>query len=80
MKLVLAFLMALAVPAMAAQPYGLSARPMVGPWLNQRMPESVPLVSGNWNAVPAFPHLLFTNALGLAAVPGIRRLVVWERD
>jgi uncharacterized repeat protein (TIGR03806 family) len=66
--------------AACAQPYGLAPRPLAGPLLNERLPEAVPLVSGGWSAVPAFPGLLFTNALGLAAIPGTHRLIVWERE
>ncbi|HEX4122396.1 MAG TPA: PQQ-dependent sugar dehydrogenase [Verrucomicrobiae bacterium] len=80
MAFVIALLMALGASAFAAEPYGLAARPMIGPLLNEWMPDSVPLFSGKWSAVPAFPHLLFTNALGLAPIPGTRRLVVWERE
>jgi uncharacterized repeat protein (TIGR03806 family) len=52
----------------------------VGPFLDNVMPEYVPLVSGNWSAVVAFPNLVFTNAVGLAHVPGTNRLCVWERE
>jgi uncharacterized repeat protein (TIGR03806 family) len=74
---ILAFLVALSA---SARPYGMDARPMIGPLLNQRLPGSIPAAPGNWSAVPAFPQLLFTNALGLAAIPGTHRLVVWERE
>lgn len=68
-------------PAAAfAQPYGLPGRPNVGTFLNGTMPPAAPLLSGNWSAVVAFPNLLFTNAVGLAPVPGTTKLVVWERE
>ncbi|HSY19782.1 MAG TPA: PQQ-dependent sugar dehydrogenase, partial [Candidatus Acidoferrales bacterium] len=38
------------------------------------------MVSGNWTAVPAFPNLRFTNAVGLTAIPGTNLLCVWERE
>lgn len=65
---------------MSAQPSGLNSRPAVGPFLDNVMPEYVPLVSGNWSAVVAFPDLVFTNAVGLTHVPGTNRLCVWERE
>jgi uncharacterized repeat protein (TIGR03806 family) len=62
------------------QPYGLSSRPNVGPFLNGNVPPAAPVLSSNWSAVVAFPNLLFTNAVGLAPMPGTTRLVVWERE
>ena len=44
------------------------------------MPETAPGISGDWSAVPAFPNLLFTNAVGLTFVPGTDKLCVWERE
>src|SRR6185369_6544330 len=64
----------------SGQPYGLSSRPAVGRFLNDAMPESAPGISGNWSAVVAFTNLVFTNALGLAPIPGTNRLCVWERE
>ncbi len=66
--------------AAQAQPYGLSSRPAVGPFLNHIMPETAPVISGNWSAVSAFPKLYFTNAVGLTFLPGTTNLVVWERE
>ncbi|HEU6448408.1 MAG TPA: PQQ-dependent sugar dehydrogenase [Verrucomicrobiae bacterium] len=63
-----------------AKPYGLGSRPQVEPFLNGAMPERAPTISGNWSAVVAFPHLLFTNAVGLTAVPDSNQLCVWERE
>ncbi len=63
-----------------AQPYGITQRPDVAPFLNNVLPEAAPTVSGNWSTVPAFPDLYFTNAVGLAAIPGTDELVVWERE
>jgi uncharacterized repeat protein (TIGR03806 family) len=63
-----------------AQPYGLTSRPAVGQFLDNVMPESAPVVSGNWSAVVAFTNLTFTNALGLTYIPGTSKLVVWERE
>jgi len=61
------------------QPYGMERRASVGAFLDGRMPESAP--PSEWSAVAAFPHLLFTNALGLAAVPGTSDLLcLWERE
>ena len=63
-----------------AQPYGLEARPPVGPFLNGAMPEIAPTLSGNWSAVVAFTNLTFLNAVGLTHMPGTTKLVVWERE
>src|SRR5438105_1278526 len=62
-----------------AQPYGLASRPLIGPFLNEVMPQSAPGISGAWSTVPAFPNIFFTNAVGLIPVPGTNRLCVWER-
>jgi glucose/arabinose dehydrogenase/regulation of enolase protein 1 (concanavalin A-like superfamily) len=64
----------------SAQPYGLNTRPAIGPFLNDTMPEAAPTVSTNWSVVPAFPNLVFTNALGFTHVPGTNLLCVWERE
>ena len=53
---------------------------MAGPFLNGVLPEVAPSISGNWSAVNAFPHLLFTNSVGLTSVPGTDQLCVWERE
>lgn len=63
-----------------AKPYGLGSRPQIGAFLNGVMPETAPAISGNWSTVVAFPNLLFTNAVGLAAVPDSNELCVWERE
>ncbi len=65
---------------LSAQPYGLSNRPVVGPFLNNVMPETAPVVSANWSVVPAFPNLYFTNLLGVLPVPGTNLLCAWERE
>ncbi len=62
------------------QPYGLAERPAVGPFLNNTMPEQSPAVSGDWSAVPAYPFVVFTNTVGVLPIPGMDRLVVWERE
>ena len=69
-----------ACAALGAPPYGLEKREPIGPFLNGRMPELGPGISGNWSAVVAFPNLAFKNALGLCPLPGGSRLVVWERE
>src|SRR5688500_19091404 len=81
MKWIAAFGACLAlVHPVFGQPYGLSTRPNVGPFLNNNVPAAAPLLSSNWSTVVAFPNLLFTNAVGLAPMPGTTRLVVWERE
>ena len=68
------------LPDLQAQPYGLTSRPEVGPFVNGVMPKTAPGISGNWSAVVAFPNLLFTNSVGLAPVPHSDLLCVWERE
>ena len=68
------------VPGLQAQPYGLTTRPEVGPFVNGAMPMTAPGISGNWSAVEAFPNLLFTNSVGLAPVPDSNLFCVWERE
>ena len=63
-----------------AKPYGLEMRPQNAAFLNGSMPEIAPPISGNWSAVVAFPNLLFTNSVGLTAVPDSNLLCVWERE
>jgi uncharacterized repeat protein (TIGR03806 family) len=63
-----------------AQAFGLTDRPLIGPFLNGVMPESAPLLSANWMVVPAYTNLVFTNALGFASVPGTNLNCVWERE
>jgi uncharacterized repeat protein (TIGR03806 family) len=63
-----------------AKPYGLTNRPAIGAFLNGAMPEIATAISGDWSAVVAFTNLVFTNALGLAPVPGTDELCVWERE
>jgi uncharacterized repeat protein (TIGR03806 family) len=63
-----------------AKPYGLTARPDVGAFLNGAMPETAPGISGNWSAVVAFTNLFFTNSVGLTHVPDSNLLCVWERE
>jgi uncharacterized repeat protein (TIGR03806 family) len=62
------------------QAYGLEIHPSIGAFLNNQMPEAAPPISGNWSAVIAFPNLMFTNALGFAAMPGSNQLFVWDRE
>ena len=66
--------------ALADQPYGLDKREAIGPYLNGKMPELGPGISGNWSAVIAFPNVGFQNAVGLCPFPSGDRLVVWERE
>ncbi len=70
----------LAKPTVDSRPHGLTVRPGTGPFLNGTLPEVAPAISGNWSAMLAFPHLRFTNSVGLTAVPGTDRLCVWERE
>ncbi|HTI70635.1 MAG TPA: PQQ-dependent sugar dehydrogenase [Candidatus Limnocylindria bacterium] len=70
----------LSVRALSGIPYGLDEVSRHEAFLDGKLPNSRPQVTGNWSVVPAFPNLKFTNVLGLAAVPGTNQLVVWERE
>ncbi|HVU26836.1 MAG TPA: PQQ-dependent sugar dehydrogenase [Verrucomicrobiae bacterium] len=70
----------MAVFSVSAKPYGLNSLPRTGAFLNGRLPEVAPAISGNWSAIVAFPNLFFTNAVGLAPVPNSNLLCVWERE
>ena len=63
-----------------AQPYGLNSRVALAPYLNGVVPPVSPVITGTWSAVVAFTNLTFTNAVGLACVPGTNLLCVWERE
>lgn len=63
-----------------AKQYGIAVRPDARPFLNGVLPEVAPAISGNWSAVVAFTNLLFTNSVGLTAMPGTGQLCVWERE
>ena len=68
------------IPAdVQSQPRPSESRPNAAPFLNGTLPEAAPPPA--WRAVVAFPHLLFTNAVGLTPVPGTANLLcVWERE
>jgi hypothetical protein len=59
--LLLGALIPVLVRPLTAQPYGLTSRPSVGPFLNGAVPESAPTLSGNWSAVVAFSRITFMN-------------------
>ena len=63
-------LVGLAYTSGRAQPYGLTNRAALAPFLNGVVPPASPVVAGTWSAVVAFPNLIFTNAVGLTCVPG----------
>lgn len=69
-----------AIASYAASPYGLETRTAGGAFLDGRMPDLGPGVSGNWSVVVAFPKLEFKNALGMLPLPGSSLLAVWERE
>ncbi len=64
----------------SAQPYGMTARPMVGRFLNDKLPPGPPRISTAWSTEVAFPGLTFSFPLGLVPMPGTGDLVVWERE
>ena len=74
------FLSTDAKPIVSEKLFGLTNRPCIGAFLNDVLPEVAPSISGNWSAVNAFTNLLFTNSVGLSAIPGTDQLCVWERE
>ncbi len=79
-RIICAVLFVALVSLCSAQPYGLNVRPAVGSFLNNVMPETAPVVGTNWSVVPAFPNIVFTNLLGITAVPGTNLICAWERE
>ncbi|QJE97570.1 PQQ-dependent sugar dehydrogenase [Luteolibacter luteus] len=63
-----------------AQAYGLSARPDVDAYYDGTFPPQEPVVASDWSTVLAFPNLTFLNPVGLTAIPGTNKLIVWERE
>lgn len=63
-----------------AQAYGLAARPDVDAYYDGTFPEQEPVVASDWSTVLAFPNLTFLNPVGLTAIPGTNKLIVWERE
>jgi len=68
------------VPAGYGQPYGLSGRGSVGPYLNGAMPAVAPVTAGSWTTVNAFPNLNFQDPTFLTAEPGSNLLFVCGRE
>jgi uncharacterized repeat protein (TIGR03806 family) len=65
-----------ALPFAHAQPYGLTARPAIGPYLNNLLPSGAPVAAGAWQTVKAFPNLTFATPTFLVAEPASNRLLV----
>lgn len=65
-----------ALPCGRAQPYGLTARPVIGPYLNNILPAGAPVAAGAWQTVKAFPNLTFITPTFLVAEPTSNRLLV----
>ena len=63
-----------------AQAYGLATRPDVDAYYDGTFPQQEPLVASDWSTVVAFPNLTFLNPVGLTAIPGTNKLIVWERE
>ncbi len=63
-----------------AQAYGLTQRPVVGPYLDGVMPPQPPSLGGDWSTAVAFPNLSFQNAMGIVQMPDQNKMVVWERE
>jgi len=62
------------------QAYGLAGRPDVDAYYDHTFPPEPPAIAASWSAVEAFPNLSFLNPVGLTAIPGTNRLIVWERE
>jgi glucose/arabinose dehydrogenase/mono/diheme cytochrome c family protein/regulation of enolase protein 1 (concanavalin A-like superfamily) len=67
-------------PHARAQAYGLTERPEVDAFFDGTFPEEAPSIPADWSTVVAFPNLDFINPVGLTAIPGTNRLIVWERE
>ncbi len=68
------------VPAGYGQPYGLSGRGAIGPYLNGLMPSVAPVTAGSWTTANAFPNLSFQDPTGLVPEPGTNSLFVCGRE
>lgn len=67
------------VPVGYGQPYGLSGRGAIGPYLNGLMPPVAPVTAGSWTTVNAFPNLSFQDPTGLVPERGTNVLFVCGR-
>jgi uncharacterized repeat protein (TIGR03806 family) len=63
-------------PFARAQSYGLTSRPVIGPYLNNTLPSGAPVAAGAWQTVKAFPKLTFETPTFLVAEPNSNRLLV----
>lgn len=63
----------------AGQPYGLTSRAPIGPFLNGSLPESQP-TQGSYAVVKAFPNLVFFDPTFMVPEPGTNRLYVGCRQ
>lgn len=66
----------LLAPLARAQPYGLTERRPIGPYLDGRLPPTAPSAATGWTVVPAFPNLTFKDPTFLVPEPGTDRLCV----
>ncbi|MDO8540956.1 MAG: PQQ-dependent sugar dehydrogenase [Opitutaceae bacterium] len=64
------------LPFALAQPYGITSRPSIGPYLNNLLPSGAPVAAGAWQTVKAFPNLTFATPTFLVAEPNSNRLLV----
>ena len=67
-------------PRSHAQAYGLTERPDVDAFFDGTFPQEAPSIPASWSTVEAFPNLSFVCPVGLTAIPGTNRLIVWERE
>lgn len=69
-----------AIIAYAAQPYGLSERQPIGPFLNGNLPSSALVQTGKWVVIDAFTNLTVDDPTMLIPEPGSNRLYVSTRQ
>src|SRR5690242_11362377 len=73
-------LVAARVALHAREPYGLSERPVIRPFLNGQLPPVAIVQTGNWAVVDAFTNLTVDDPTMLIPEPGTNRLYVSTRQ
>ena len=64
----------------AAEPYGLTNREPIGPFLNSELPSYVMVQTGKWATIDAFTNLTVDDPTMLIPEPGSHRLYVSTRQ
>src|SRR3954454_22884834 len=76
----IALLLSTSIAPLSAQPYGLDSRSPIGAFVNNHLPPTASVPSGNWTVVKAFPNLTFQDPTFLTFEPGANRLYVCGRE